>query len=475
MGEHETPPDSLRRARIQRVDSPARGTLSLTLRWQGETLVLVLFGTPRGPDAGLLPERPRGSPANAFAQKLRRTIQNGRIEALEVYPGHALCLQVERGEHRATLVSLGQEPAFGFLLLGPDGLVMASSGLPDGPVAGESWAPPSEAGQALNPDDLREEGARRFAAESKRSADRGRKLLLKRIRSGRKRAERKAVAIQADIARVASVEELRREGQAILGALHEIRRGQTELEAMDWSTTPPSQHVISLRADTAAKVQAEERFHRARRLERGAQKAEERLRMAEAELERLIQLEARCRALGERDDDDDALQELAEEADAAGVRRALQSLAPSPPGGKRGRSAPAARTSFRRFPSVDGLQIWVGKGGADNDRLTLDHARPHDRWFHARGCPGAHVLVKLDRNQGCPPEALLDAATLAAHFSKLRGDPVVDVQHTERRYVRKPRGAGAGQVLIEREKVIAVRIESERLQRLLDSELRGER
>jgi hypothetical protein len=112
----------------------------------------------------------------------------------------------------------------------------------------------------------------------------------------------------------------------------------------------------------------------------------------------------------------------------------------------------------------------VGRGAADNDALTLHHARPHDLWLHARDAAGGHVLVPLDRGATCPADLLVDAATLAAHFSARRGEPVVDVRYAPRRQVRKVRGTPPGLVTVMRERVMALRLEPARLTRLLAAE-----
>ena len=119
------------------------------------------------------------------------------------------------------------------------------------------------------------------------------------------------------------------------------------------------------------------------------------------------------------------------------------------------------------YRSESGQPILVGRGGKDNDALTTRHARPHDLWMHAKGVPGAHVVVPLDKGTTCHAELLVDAATLAAYHSDARGESVCDVSYVERRYVRKPRGSAPGAVTYEREKVIAVRREEARLARLL--------
>jgi predicted ribosome quality control (RQC) complex YloA/Tae2 family protein len=112
----------------------------------------------------------------------------------------------------------------------------------------------------------------------------------------------------------------------------------------------------------------------------------------------------------------------------------------------------------------------VGRGAAHNDQLTFQIARPHDLWLHAQGYPGAHVIVPLPKNQTCPGDVLADAAHLAAHFSDARDEAVVDVQYASRRYLRKPRGSAPGLVVVDREKIIAVRIDPGVLSALLASE-----
>jgi predicted ribosome quality control (RQC) complex YloA/Tae2 family protein len=128
------------------------------------------------------------------------------------------------------------------------------------------------------------------------------------------------------------------------------------------------------------------------------------------------------------------------------------------------------RKPYREFRGSKDRAILVGKGASDNDVLTREHARPQDLWLHARDVSGAHVVVPLERNEVCPEELLLDAAHLAAHFSSARGETQLEVSYTGKRYVRKPRGAAVGQVQLEREKVLSLRLEPARLARLLTSE-----
>ena len=112
----------------------------------------------------------------------------------------------------------------------------------------------------------------------------------------------------------------------------------------------------------------------------------------------------------------------------------------------------------------------VGRGAAHNDELTFHVAKPYHLWLHARGVPGAHVVMPLRREKTCPAELLIDAAHLAAHFSDARGEPVVEITYVPRKYVRKPRKSAPSAVVVDREKVLTLRMEEARLARLLRAE-----
>ncbi len=128
-----------------------------------------------------------------------------------------------------------------------------------------------------------------------------------------------------------------------------------------------------------------------------------------------------------------------------------------------GFSPPAAKKKkedlppFRLFTVEGGFQVWAGKNSENNDLLTLKHARPNDLWFHARGSGGSHVVLRAGTGKGeISRRAIEQAAAIAAYYSKMKSSGIVPVAVTLRKYVRKPRGAPAGTVVIEREKVYMV-------------------
>jgi predicted ribosome quality control (RQC) complex YloA/Tae2 family protein len=114
-----------------------------------------------------------------------------------------------------------------------------------------------------------------------------------------------------------------------------------------------------------------------------------------------------------------------------------------------------------QYSLPDNWQVLAGRTDAANDYLSLRLARPNDLWFHIRGMPGSHVVLRVSPGT-TPPRATLElAAGIAAFHSKSRLAGTVSVSCTEARHVSKPRGAKPGTVTIRKEIVMKVRPLSE--------------
>ena len=100
--------------------------------------------------------------------------------------------------------------------------------------------------------------------------------------------------------------------------------------------------------------------------------------------------------------------------------------------------------------------ICIGRNAKNNDELTQKHSHKNDLWLHAKDVSGSHVVIRQIPGQTFPPDIIENAAQLAAFYSKRKNDTVCPVLYTPRKYVRKPKGMMAGQVIVDREKVILV-------------------
>jgi predicted ribosome quality control (RQC) complex YloA/Tae2 family protein len=326
----------------------------------------------------------------------------------------------------------------------------------DSVVVRAPGAPPSLPNEgehllAKSLDELRAEGASVLDAHQSVRTDQLARLLERHI----KRLSKKREAIASDLERAATAEELHEQASLILAHLAEIPANAAFFETTTWGDDPQPIRILLDPRKSPTEL-AQDLFKKSKRLKRGLDVAPERLEAVETEIAELIRARDR---LGEN-----SPSELAMKLEALGVAIA------APKEEARKRRQAGARLPYREFVTVDGSSVLVGRGAADNDRLTLRVARPHDLWLHARGVTGAHVIVRLAKGKSCSPETLVDAATLAAHFSDLRGETIVDVLYTPRRFVHKRKGSPVGSVTLGTEKVIAARIESGRLERLLKSE-----
>ena len=108
-----------------------------------------------------------------------------------------------------------------------------------------------------------------------------------------------------------------------------------------------------------------------------------------------------------------------------------------------------AQSKPMHFVSVDGFDIYVGKNNAQNDQLTLKFANSGDIWFHTKNIHGSHVIIKLGLDKDVPKTTMLEAACLAAYYSKARNSSQVPVDYTQVKNVKKPNGAKPGMVIYD--------------------------
>ncbi len=236
-------------------------------------------------------------------------------------------------------------------------------------------------------------------------------------------------------------------GELLTQNLFRIPRGAKSATLTEYTAEGPREVEIPLDPKKGAREQAEWHFHQYRRLLRGVEHAERRWLELEAEREKLDREADRIRALPE-----EALWKHLDLLSAAARRN----------------ERPEARP-YKEFLSADGSRIWVGKGAEANDALTFKVARAQDVWLHARGLPGSHVVVPLEKHQELLPEVLLDAAHLALHFSQAKGEPRAEVSYVKAKFLRKVKGGPPGRVTYTREKTFLCRVEPERIERLLRS------
>jgi predicted ribosome quality control (RQC) complex YloA/Tae2 family protein len=231
----------------------------------------------------------------------------------------------------------------------------------------------------------------------------------------------------------------KRYGSLLIAHLPDLRKGMETAHLLDGEETT----TISLDPSLLPVDNARRYFEKAKQARLARRKSKERLRRAHGTLAQARQAIAALRTVDTMETLRAYMKQHAKELDDLGAGT---------------KSGGRTELPFRIFTVDGGFEVFAGKSGANNDLLTMKHAKPRDLWFHARGASGSHVVLKIDSGRGEPSKkAKEQAAAIAAYYSKMRGAKLVPVAIAERKYVRKPKGAPPGTVVLEREKVIFAR------------------
>ena len=290
---------------------------------------------------------------------------------------------------------------------------------------------------------------RHFAAlEAAADARRAARLEAAARAAAERRSERLVARLRRECEAASGHERLQQLGNLLLANLARIEPDARRVVVDDYHTGGST--AIDLASDKSPAENAQHYFERAKRARRRLASARARLAQAEREL-------AAAHA--------GAAPATPPHAGAASPGRAA-------PAAARGTAAARAPAGVRQFVS-GGFTLLVGRGAAHND-AALRAARGNDWWFHCRDFPGAHVFVRLGGAGSVPLETLLDAGSLAVFFSKARSAAQADVYYTQVKYLRRPgaRGRGgtpakAGRVIPTRERNLFIKLQPERIERLL--------
>lgn len=279
---------------------------------------------------------------------------------------------------------------------------------------------------------------------------------LRAARQALRRAEGLVHKLEAQLAEVARADDLERQADLLKANMAAIPRGAREARLTDYATGEPVEVVVALDPAEPVQDQFEALYKKARKLRAGEASVQMRL----GEVDRgIADLQGLVAAIEETAPDDDEALDAHE--------KTLRKLGALPK-----EAAPRAKAQVnqgpRSFRTREGHEVLVGRNDEENDRLTMRMARGNDLFFHVRGMPGSHVILRVDPNRPPNHESLLDAATVAVHWSKARNrGAAVDVSYTPRKWVKKPRGAKPGLVQISNEKTIRAGNDPERLRRVL--------
>ncbi len=256
--------------------------------------------------------------------------------------------------------------------------------------------------------------------------------LQKILQNNLERCEKKLVVFEEALSMQESLEELRLYGEIITANLHALSRGMKTAHLTNYYEDPPALIEVKLDERFSAQENAQRYF---KRYQKG--KAAKALAVTQREetLQEITYIEGQQNNL-EKCTTDEELLEIREELQNEGyVKKQFV----------KGREKKTPLSKPLCYVSSDGIDIYVGKNNKQNDALTLKFAAADNIWLHTKNIPGSHVIIRHD---GEPPQAtLLEAAMLAAYYSKARASASVPVDYCPKKYVKKPAGAKPGMVI----------------------------
>ncbi|HLA62274.1 MAG TPA: NFACT RNA binding domain-containing protein, partial [Nitrospiraceae bacterium] len=271
------------------------------------------------------------------------------------------------------------------------------------------------------------------------------------LRKSIKKLRRRIEAWREDLAKAEKYKAYARYGELIKTNLGTIRKGQTSVTLVDYFDEELPSLTIPLDQTKTPQGNMDDYFRKHRKHQAAERELHPRIEEGQKELETLRQ-EMTALEQGTWQPPDKPL-----------LTTRARTL--SRTGGGKGRQE-QRQGPFRRFTSSDGMAIYVGRNARENDELTFGLAKSDDLWLHARGTPGSHVVVRLEKGNDPPPETIRDAATLALLYSDLKKSGKGDVIYTRRKWVKKAKGQAPGAVIVTQEKSLHVSLEKKRLDAL---------
>lgn len=261
--------------------------------------------------------------------------------------------------------------------------------------------------------------------------------LIRKVDNEIKRNQTKLAKREKTLKDSENAEDFRRDGELLTTFMTQVPRGATSVELLNYyeENAPIT---ITLNPALTPNQNAQKYFQKYQKLKNAIKLIYDQIAEAKDEIAYLESILAQLEIAGPMD-----IEVIKEELVASGYLKQKRAK-------KNRKHAPSKP---ERFIASDGTEILVGKNNLQNDQLTLKQARKSDIWLHAKNIPGSHVIIKNDQPT---EETLLEAAELAAYFSKFRQSAQVPVDYVAVKHIHKPNGAKPGFVIYENQKTLFV-------------------
>lgn len=225
-------------------------------------------------------------------------------------------------------------------------------------------------------------------------------------------------------------------GELLTANMHLVSKGMKSIEVIDYYDPEQKELTIPLKEDLTPSENAQRFFSRYRKLLHAKDRAAEEIQKTEEEI---VYLESVLQQLEDAREED--VEEIRMELEEEGYQKQRQ---------KRKKKV---KPKPDQYTSSDGTVIYVGRNNKQNEYVTHKLAHKEDIWLHTLNIPGSHVIIKSSEPS---EQTLIEAAQLAAYYSKARDSESVPVDYTKVKYVKKPTGAKPGFVTYTEQKTLFV-------------------
>ncbi len=260
--------------------------------------------------------------------------------------------------------------------------------------------------------------------------------LTKLLGNAQERVSKKLDILGRTLKDAENMDKYREKAELITANIYRITEGQKSIEVENYFDENLGTVKIELDPSLSPSRNAQKYYKKYNKAKTAQIEARKQLEASEAELEYIKSTLAMVETADRIEDISAIRRELAEEGyikHSANAQRKQKAEVSKP----------------MHFVSSDGFDIYVGRNNTQNDYLTLKFANSSDLWFHTKDIHGSHTVIKLGIDKDVPKETILEAARLAAYYSKARESAQVPVDYTEIRNVKKPNGAKPGMVIYE--------------------------
>ena len=452
---------------IQKIYQPTDRTLVLEIRAPGRTHRLLISCQPETARLHFTTAAFQNPPTPPpFCQFLRAHLQGARIDRIEQIHGDRIVhLALSAREGPCKLVAELTGKTSNLLVLDDAGRVRRDLNGMKG-LVGQTYVPPAppqrerpvtdherfSRGSPESPFPLSAAiEAHYHRAEATSVGETVRNARAGILRKSIKKLRRRIEAWHEDLAKAEKYKAYARYGELIKANLGIIRKGQTDVTVVDYFDEELPNLTIPLDQTKTAQGNMDDYFRKHRKHLAAERELHPRIQEGQKELNTLQ---------GELTAIEQGTWQPPDKPHSTMRARPISRT------GKEKGSREQRQGPFRRFTSSDGLAIYVGRNARENDELTFGLAKSDDLWLHARGTPGSHVVVRLEKGNDPPPETIRDAATLALLYSDLKKSGKGDVIYTRRKWVKKAKGQAPGAVTVTQEKSLFVALDKTRLARL---------